>query len=406
MFRTEFQTAIDRDQTSSSVTLSYQSDDLMEKLKQLDFEKNLLREMKMKQLHRHYFVRVVNSGEQFFMFISICAWLARQIGHDFPQPQEFDDPNIIIGKIIKLLQEMDIPTDIPTTKIIQGAGPICIYIMDCLAAQTLKTAKQSLKVPDIKKEDAAIAENIDNDSEVILEKVEELNIFGSDESDDEQNSIFGMQLGNASHTRQVRQAHHIKDYKLEAVSDNEAWRLELERVIPNLKIVVKASSRDWRAHLEQMRSLRKNIQQASDETQMELKKLQSDISLAIDKIESREKHLNSDLKTSVHAFKLISVEMQQLNTLIKENDLEKSKIDQQLFKVTHELDNIKIQMEQRGNTMTDGSPLINIKKAIYKIKEEIADMDVKIGIMQHMINTDIIKQSTSYAELESIPIGV
>lgn len=403
MFRHEFQTALERDQSASSITLSYQSDDLMEKLKQLNYEKQLLREMKMKQLHRFYFIRAVNSGEQFFMFISICAWLIRQTGRDFPPPQEFDDPNVVISKIVKILQEMEIQTDFPTTKLIQGAGPICIYIMDCLAQQVLKMGKTTYKTPDIKKEDAAVLETMDNDQEVILEKVEELNAFASDESEDEHVSIFGMNLGNTGVNRQLGKMQQQKEYnRMETVADNEQWRLELERVLPTLKVVVKADPRDWRAHLDQMKSLRKNIVTASDETQTQLKKLKSDISLALEKIESREKHLNTDLKPIVQSYKQISTELQQLTTLIRENDQEKGETEQQLFKISNELDNIKIQMEQRGNTMTDGSPLINIKKAIYKIKEEIQDMDIKIGIMQHTLNTEIMKQGSAYVEFESI----
>lgn len=396
MFRNEYQTAMERDQNSASLTLSYQSDDLMEKLKLLQYEKKLLKEMKMKQLHRFYFVRSFNSGEQFFMFISICAWLIRKTGVSFDQPQEFDDPNVVISKIIEHLQAMEIQTDFSTTKLIQGAGPICIYIMDCLATQALKAEKLNFRTPDIKKEDAAVIETMENDSEVILEKVEELNAFVSDESDDEHTSMFGMNMS--------REKVKPREYKMETVADSEAWRLELERVLPTLKVVVKADPRDWRAHLEQMKTLRKNIQSATEETQLQLKKLRSDISLVMEKIESREKHLNSDLKLSVQAYKQVSLEMQQLNTLVKENDQGKNSTEQQLFKISNDLDNMKIQMEQRGNTMTDGSPLINIKKAIYKIKEEIMDMDIKIGIMQHALNSEIMKQSNHYAEFESMSL--
>lgn len=47
-------------------------------------------------------------------------------------------------------------------------------------------------------------------------------------------------------------------------------------------------------------------------------------------------------------------------------------------------------------------PLINIKKAIFRIKEEISEMDIKIGVMEHTLNSEIIKQSTQYAEFDSL----
>lgn len=97
---------MDRDQNSASYVSSFQADDLMEKLKLLNYERLLLKEMKMKQINRYYFLKSFNPGEQFFMFTSICAWLIRKIGKTFDQPQEFDDPNMVISRIIRVLQEM------------------------------------------------------------------------------------------------------------------------------------------------------------------------------------------------------------------------------------------------------------------------------------------------------------
>lgn len=77
----------------------------------------------------------------------------------------------------------------------------------------------------------------------------------------------------------------------------------------------------------------------------------------MEKIESREKHLNNDLSTLIQQYKTVSVEYSQIRNSIKTNDTEKTDFDQQLKKVEHNLENIKIQMEQRGNTMSDGSKL-------------------------------------------------
>lgn len=75
----------------------------------------------------------------------------------------------------------------------------------------------------------------------------------------------------------------------------------------------------------------------------------------MEKIESREKHLNNDLSTLIQQYKTVSVEYSQIRNTIKTNDTEKADFEQQLKKVEHNLENIKIQMEQRGNTMSDGS---------------------------------------------------
>lgn len=78
----------------------------MERLKLLDYHQLLLKEVKMKPISRYYFIKSTNSGEQFFMFTSICAFCFRKIGKDFEQPQEFDDPTVMVSKILKYLEEL------------------------------------------------------------------------------------------------------------------------------------------------------------------------------------------------------------------------------------------------------------------------------------------------------------
>lgn len=78
----------------------------MEKLKLLNYERTLLKEMKMKPLSRYYFLTSVNPGEQFFMFTSLCAFCVRKMGKDFEQPEEFMDPTVLVSKILQILKDL------------------------------------------------------------------------------------------------------------------------------------------------------------------------------------------------------------------------------------------------------------------------------------------------------------
>lgn len=94
---------------------------------------------------------------------------------------------------------------------------------------------------------------------------------------------------------------------------------------------------------------------ATESTTSHLEKLQNDITFVMEKIDSREKHLNNDLKNLIQQYRTVSLEVSQINNSIKENDVEKSSKEQELMSIINELETVKIQMEQRGNTMTDGS---------------------------------------------------
>ena len=49
------------------------------------------------------------------------------------------------------------------------------------------------------------------------------------------------------------------------------------------------------------------------------------------------------------------------------------------------IDTVKSEMEERGSWMTDGSPLVNLKKSVSRVRRDILNMDVMIGVLQHSL---------------------
>merc|ERR1712083_405918 len=56
-----------------------------------------------------------------------------------------------------------------------------------------------------------------------------------------------------------------------------------------------------------------------------------------------------------------------------------------LAQITDDLDAVKSEMEERGTSMTDGSPLVNLRKALARVKSEVTAMDVRIGVVEHTL---------------------
>ena len=50
--------------------------------------------------------------------------------------------------------------------------------------------------------------------------------------------------------------------------------------------------------------------------------------------------------------------------------------------ISEELDSIKSQSDERGESMTDTGPLVRLKDAMKKIKKEIKEMDLRIGTVK------------------------
>lgn len=394
-------------------------DDLMDKLKLLNFEKLLLKGLKLKPPNRRYFEKPRNPGEQFFMFTSLCAWLARNLGKDFDQPQEFDDPSSTIAKIIRLLQDLvsiplslyipptdtpssplqEISTDFPSNKLIQGGGPICVFILDALATQVLKVSGIKFDSPVIQAEEEQPMEILENDAEVILEKVEEeQNAMPSEDDSDSGETPLNLNRNKKNFEGFSTTTRDPDD------RDTDNWRLELERVLPQLKVVIRTDPRDWRAHLEQIKTLHKEIESARTETEPQLKKLETDIGFVMEKIESREKHLNNELKDYLAEYKTLSLELRKIETALNDSEQAKITAEEELSTILGDLDMTKGQMDQRGTSMADGSPLINIKKAIIRLKEELVQMDLKIGVLDHSFTQDNIRHNAQITEATPVSL--
>ena len=58
---------------------------------------------------------------------------------------------------------------------------------------------------------------------------------------------------------------------------------------------------------------------------------------------------------------------------------------QELTDLTARLDATKKSIKDKGRRMTDTTPLIRIKTAIQTVREEMRDMDVRIGILSHLL---------------------
>lgn len=122
----------------------------------------------------------------------------------------------------------------------------------------------------------------------------------------------------------------------------------------------------------------------------------------MDKIDSREKHLNNKFQHYLATYKNVSVELKALLAEIEENKVEYLARDEELRHILSDLSLTKAQMEQKGSSMADGSPLINIKKAISKLNEEIVELDLKTGVLDHSLTQEIFQHNVQLSEMNPI----
>ncbi|VDM64043.1 unnamed protein product [Angiostrongylus costaricensis] len=191
------------------------NEDLVDKLKLLNYEEGFLKmNTAFKPVHRHYFVNSTNVGEQYFMFTSLAAWLIRIAGNEaYEMPQE------------------DISIEFSANKLKSGAGEAVLFVLDTLA-------------------DAALIHvNFHWEKMIPPEREEDDIAVDQDEEDDSSSERF-KDVGRLTYSTEVsvnvnvqKALDHPKQAILHSDIDAQAWRKEVERVTPFLKIVIRQDAK-------------------------------------------------------------------------------------------------------------------------------------------------------------------
>ncbi|CAH1796466.1 unnamed protein product [Owenia fusiformis] len=372
-----------------------QMEDMIDKLKLLHYEEEFCRQLGFKPFSRHYFAIPTNPGEQFYNFTSLAAWLLRVSGKQFDQPQEYDDPNATISSILEELRGFGHGVDFPPSKLKTGCGEQCIYVLDCFSNEALKTANFSWKMPVYPEEETEEDVIEDDDAELDLNKVEEEMQEDIDEDFEEEENILGLDDLKKMRKNQEN-AESTKPEEIMQSNTNAAdWKLEVERVQPQLKVTIRTDNKDWRVHIDQMHQHKGGIETSLKETKVYLDKLHDEISKTLEKIGSREKYINNQLEHHLHEFRAMQDQLAEAKERYRQASGGVTERTRTLAELTDELDQVKMQMEERGTSMTDGTPLVKIKQALQNLKKEITQMEIRMGVVEHVLLQARLKSKNS-----------
>lgn len=369
---------------------------LLEKLKVLNYEEEVLAKHNMKNLSRHYFVSspylAFNSGEQFYMFTIIAAWLINEAGRPFTEPQEYDEPNATVSNILAELRAFGVKVDFPPSKLKSGSGEYVCFVLDRLAEEALRKRGFSFKRPNYPTETTEEESVIEDDAELTLSKVEEEMI---EEPDDEEENVMDLEALKLRTTHTEAEPSTKPDEILESTVDAAEWNLEVERVLPQLKVTIRTDNKDWRIHVDQMHQHRDGIKSSLKETKSYLDKLQEDIGKTLEKVSSREKYINNQLEHLIQEYRSAQAKLSEAKERYQQASGGVTERTRVLAEISEELEKVKQEMEEKGSSMSDGAPVVKIKQSLTKLKQEIVQMDVRIGVVEHTLLQAKLKEKSN-----------
>ncbi len=183
-----------------------------------------------------------------------------------------------------------------------------------------------------------------------------MNKFSNEDFDEDEN-ILNMEalskLNNiSSMSKNVPEIRH--EEILESKTDATEWKLEVERVLPQLKVTIKTDNKDWRTHIEQMHVYQDSIDDSLKDTKSFFEKLYDEISRTLEKIASREKYINSQLDEPMSNLRNYQDRLSEIKETYRSRSGGVNERTQMLSSVTNDLQRIKEEMEEAGQSMTDG----------------------------------------------------
>uniref|UniRef100_A0A8C6UEN8 Intraflagellar transport protein 57 homolog n=1 Tax=Neogobius melanostomus TaxID=47308 RepID=A0A8C6UEN8_9GOBI len=383
-------------------------ENLLEKLKMLRYEE-LLERHNMKPLTRHYFVSspylVANPGQQFFMFSVVAAWLLNVAGRSFTEPQESDEPNATISNILAELRSFGVRVDFPPSKLKSGSGEYVCYVLDRLAEEALKKRGVPFKRPSYPTESTEEEELQGDEAELTLSRVEEDLVEEAEE--DEEEDVMDLDALKLRSTHSEQESRLKPEEILESTVDAAEWSLEVERVLPQLKVTIRTDNKDWRIHVDQMHQHRDGINSSLQDAKGHLDKLQEDISKTLEKVSSREKYINNQLEGLIQQYRSAQAQLREVKERYQQASGGVTERTRVLAEISEELEKVKQEMEERGSSMSDGAPVVRIKQSVTRLRQETQQMEVRMGVVEHsLLQAKLKEKSNMTRDMHHVPDSV
>eukprot|EP00873_Tetraselmis_striata_P036081 jgi/Tetstr1/456345/TSEL_043081.t1 len=375
-------------------------ENIVEKLRLLDYEREFCKTKRpaWPPLTRSYFAVPSpknNQNEQFFYFTSLVAWLLNQANRKFTPPQQFDDPNTTCSSILQELKATGFATPSwPPAKLKQGYGDAVCGVLDNLVDYVMEKRAFVFRKP-IYQADGYPEEAMEDLDDAMqgpgMDVMHGNNMPADAESEEEEEAYMDTRggaglaaaMGSAAKSAEAELDDSVA--QIEARVDPAEWKLELERVGPKLKITLAADTKDWRSHLEQAHSHKKEIEQLLPESKVHLDKVNAEVSSELEKVATRERFLNSQFDALIMEYRLVRERLGEVQERYGKSSEAISELTNELGRVTEELAEVQRVLEERGSNISDTSPVVKIKEAINTLKSELLNMEVRIGVVEHSL---------------------
>ena len=391
-------------------------EDVLEKLRWLNYEQHFVYGMQQRRVSRDEFiVSARNPGLQYNLYIHLLKWLLTSIelkeGEnengailDFQSVDTYDDPNVIAQKLMLVLRILGYEIDFPITKLKQAHGEEAISILNFLADKALNDKGFQHEQPKYITLDKLKSNDFNT-------KQDEEDIILTDEEtfEDSSDSIeLSYEISKVNNQRGEMDVHQLeKDHDNQEQFELDQWKAELERVSPALEDIVDAcdylasTPNDWRTIIRSALKEHSNMTQEVDRSREVFERLSKETNRSLELIETKEDVVNEKFSHFVDDYQIECEKVRNLKRTHDESSALVNDLREEVTNLSRKVDEVKLKVDEKGNKMTDTSPLIQIKNTLKEMKAEIRDYDLQIGVLEHnllqrrIVNSKNLRNTTS-----------
>jgi len=373
------------------------NDELVDTLMLLDYETRFCNQ-ELKPISRAFFAYpAANTAHQFKYFTQLVVWgLSLAPGHAKADWDEYDDPNTVITSMLVILKDMGIQVNAVPAKLKQAHGESVCAVLHGLFKEVLRNTHQ-WDLP--KYPDEGLADEAEVDSDAEVHSVGEDEMPGADGEEDDlmyqEDEVKKPEENSDDGEHQV-----IQNY-----IDPTVWRLEVERVVPRLKVTIPNDSKEWRTHLQQTRGYKQVIENQFPAAKAQLEKLSKELSGALSRIRDKENFINTqfdhralDYRHQQEELTTVQTQYTGLNEVVMNLQIE-------LKNLTEEMEIVKAEMEERSSTVTDTAPIVKMKDAFKKLRADTRQLEVRIGVVSHTLMQAKLRQRPQDSSKQGLYTG-
>ncbi|EER00813.1 ift57/hippi, putative [Perkinsus marinus ATCC 50983] len=149
--------------------------------------------------------------------------------------------------------------------------------------------------------------------------------------------------------------------------------------------------REWRSHLMQTQQYHNLFNSQFPTVKTQLGKISTELDKSLREITEKEEAIGHLFDNKTESYRQMAAaheqktkEYHELNDVIMNLQIE-------LKSITDSLEQTRNEMEQRSSTVTDTQPLVKLKDTIKRMKAEMRQMDLRIGVVSHTLLQTYLK---------------